>query len=325
MKRSASASVFALLLVLPVAACKGGTPSAKSPAGGKSGETANGAKAPSDEPRLTVDNGSLPGAERRLRVAGVALRASPFFLPIVGFARSGPYATLLAKAEKSCGFNPVHAVDDVAWSQGADGWLLVLKPALGEDEALECVAKLADGTVTKRTGRGFVQTTLFSATARDGILVIGNDTAVEVFLAAPATSEERRALHLEEGELVRGSGALPADSRTHVEATLTYGKGRPTANGKGSEKVEARVSAEFDEAKTAEALVERLEGLRDQAKLGAKNPRSRAVLDSFHFSHPGRRFVVEFGTQGDKKAIVEYVDFLVGLYELFATEESKTP
>lgn len=318
-------SAIVLLATLPLVACKS-TPAAKAPApGGTSTATANGTKAPGEEPRLTVDNGSLPGAERRLRIAGVALRASPFFLPIVGFARSGPYATLLAKAEKSCGFNPIHAIDDVAWSQGADGWLLVLKPALGEDEALECVAKLADGTVTKRAGRGFVQTALFSATARDGVLVVGNDTAVEVFLAAPATSEERRALHLDEGELLRGAGALPADPRTHVETTLTYGKGRPTADGKGSEKVEARISAEFDDAKTAEALVDRLEGLRDQAKLGAKNPRSRAVLDSFHFSHPGRRFVVEFGTQGDKKAIVEYIDFLVGLYELFAAEEGKSP
>jgi hypothetical protein len=306
---------------------------------GPSPKTPNEAPAPAisatphEAPTVTVATGKLPGAERTVRVNGTALRASPLLAPLVGLARGDADTKLFARAEKLCGFSPVHAIDDAVFSQGPDGWLIVAKVGLGEDETLECVGKLGDSPVQKKEGRGYVHAPLFTATVRDGVLVVGNDNAVTVFLASPTISDERHAPELREGELLRGLGtycdgeALCADTSAHairIDGALKLTP-LPKADGKPLDLLEAHLGAELTDAEATAQLQERLESLRDQTKKTAQNPRSIAVLESFRFDHHGRRLGITFGTQGDGKALLDYVDFLVSLYGLYAEESAKSP
>lgn len=241
------------------------------------------------------------GTDFAVHVNSAKLRKSPLFLAAIGIAKSRGGSEWLAYQEKTCGFPLLYVLEDLVFTRGEDGDLLIARLGVGTDEMTECWQKMLDPKAKVP-----YPTTLpaYALHVRDGLAFFGDAHAIaRVRRMAKPTVQDPRKLELAGDEALRADGSLELGPFRSVRGVLESNKGGFSS--------EINLDAYSDTM--AGAVHQKLAQLRDRTLEHAKNPLARDVMKSIRLSSNDDTLTLRLGFHGTAEEQLRYVDFLVEL------------
>lgn len=261
------------------------------------------AKAPITEERVgsrAIDY--VPrGTDLAMHVNVAKLRKSPLFLAAVGFVRGKGHADWLKYQEKECGFPLLYVFEDVVFTRGEDGDLIVARLGVGSDEMTTCWTKLHSDKAKIKWPADLPD---FDLHTRDGLAFFGDPRAIgRIKKMAKPTVHDPRNLELSGDEAMRAEGSIELGPFRSVSMTLETEKGGFTT--------QADLEAYSDTM--AGAVHQKLAEIRDRTLERAKNPLARELMKSIRLSSSESKLTLRAGYHGTSEEQLRYVDMFVEL------------
>ena len=267
------------------------------------GDKKKDAKAPVAEERVgsrAIDY--VPrGTDLAVHVNVTKLRKSPLFLAAVGFVRGKGHADWLKYQEKECGFPLLYVFEDVVFTRGEDGDLVIARLGVGSDEMSACWSKLHSEKAKVKYPADLPD---YDLHVRDGLAFFGDPHAIARVkkLAKPVTHDPR-SLELSGDEAVKADGSIDLGPFRSVSMTLETDKGGFTT--------QADLEAYSDSI--TGAVHQKLAQMREATLERAKNPLARELMKSIRVSSNDSTLTVRAGYHGTSEEQLRYVDMFVEL------------
>lgn len=241
------------------------------------------------------------GADLAFHVNVARLRKSPLFLAAVGFVRGKGHADWLKYQEKECGFPLLYVFEDVVFSRGEDGDLIIARLGVGSDEMSQCWTKLHSAKAKIQWPSDLPD---YELHVRDGLAFLGDARAVaRAKKMAKPTVHDPRGLELAGDEAIRAEGSIELGPFRSISMTLETEKGGFTT--------QADLEAYSDTM--AGAVHQKLAQVRDHTLERAKNPLARDFMKSVRLSSSDTKLTVRAGFHGTAEEQLRYVDMFVEL------------
>ena len=241
------------------------------------------------------------GTDLAVHLNVAKLRKSPLFLAAVGFVRGKGHADWLKYQEKECGFPILYVFEDVVFTRGEDGDLVVARLGVGSDEMTACWTKLHSAKAKMPWPADLPDYDLHT---RDGLAFFGDQRAVNrVKKMAKPTVHDPRSLELSGDEAMRAEGSIELGPFRSVSMSLETEKGGFTT--------QADLEAYSDTM--AGAVHQKLAQVRDHTLERAKNPLAREFMKSIRLSSADTKLTVRAGYHGTSEEQLRYVDMFVEL------------
>lgn len=241
------------------------------------------------------------GTDFAVHLNAAKLRKSPLFLAAVGVARSQSGPEWLAFQEKTCGFPLLYVLEDVVFTRGEDGEVIIARLGVGTDEMSQCWSKLRDPKAKLPFPSNVPAYEFFT---RDGLAFWGDPHAIARVrkMAKPVVHDPRK-LELAGDEAMRADGSIDVGPFRSTSVVLETDK--------SGFRAEATLEAYSDTM--AGAVHQKLAAIRDRTLEYAKNPLARDLMKSIRLSSNGSALTVRVGYHGTADEQLRYIDFLVEL------------
>lgn len=241
------------------------------------------------------------GSDLTLHVNVAKLRKSPLFLAAVGFVRGKGHADWLKYQEKDCGFPLLYVFEDVVFTRGEDGDLVIARIGVGTDEMTSCWTKLHSDKAKIKWPADLPD---YDFHVRDGLAFFGDPRAVSrIKKMAKPTVHDPRSLELAGDEAMRAEGTIELGPFRSVSMTLETEK--------GGFQTQADLEAYSDTM--AGAVHEKLAQIRDRTLERAKNPLAREFMKSIRLSSADTKLTVRAGHHGTAEEQLRWADMFVEL------------
>ena len=241
------------------------------------------------------------GTDLAMHVNVARLRKSPLFLAAVGFVRGKGHEEWLKYQEKECGFPLLYVLEDVVFTRGEDGDLVIVRLGVGTDEMTTCWDKLHSAKAKLKWPADLPE---YELMVRDGLAFFGDARAVaHAKKTANPTVHDPRKLELAGDEAAKAEGSIDLGPFRSIALTLETEKGGFTT--------QADLEAYSDTM--AGAVHQKLAEMRDRTLERAKNPLARDVMKSIRLSSAESTLTVRAGFHGTSEEQLRYVDMIVEL------------